>query len=489
MRKVTWSLTALSVFAVFLFAVSLTSADTMEGKIPITTQSQEALKHYLEGRDLAEALRGPQARTYFEKAVTADPNFGLAHLQLALVQPTAKGFFEHLDEAKALADKVSDGERMMIQGLVAGNNAEFLKQREIYKSLVTAYPNDERAHTLLGTHYFGQQDYETAIQEYTKAIEINPNFSAPYNQLGYSYRFVKKYDEAEKAFKKYIELIPDDPNPYDSYAELLMKIGRYEESITNYRKALEIDPTFVASYIGIATNLNFLGRHEEARAELQKMYDGAIDDGQRRQAHFAMAVSYTDEGKMDMAVGEIKKMTAIAEKINYYAAMSGDQVVKGNIHLEAGQPDQALTCYRKAVTLIEKANVAEEVKETTRRTASYNEARVALAQNDIETAQTKSDEYATRVTVLNNPNEVRLMHQLKGMVALQQKDFQTAHANLLKSNQQNPQNIYRMAVALDGQGDKAKAKEICQEAASFNQLNSLNQAFAKHKAKRMMAGM
>ncbi|UCD64653.1 MAG: hypothetical protein JSW34_04240 [Candidatus Zixiibacteriota bacterium] len=190
-----------------------------------------------------------------------------------------------------------------------------------------------------------------------------------------------------------------------------------------------------------------------------------------------------------MAVKEVEKMYTIAENVNDYPAMSGDCVAMGNILLEAGKPAEAIKKYEKAVKLIEKSNVEEEVKQTTRRTSLYNRSRAALAQNDLVTAKARADEYSTQVLALNNPNEVRLLHELKGMIALQEGNYKTAHADLMKSNQQNPNNIYRVAVALEKQGDKKQAKEVCLQAANFNQLNSLNQAFAKHKAKRMLAGM
>lgn len=474
---------------VVLIAISL--AVTKEGKIPITTKSEEARTQYLKGRDLAERLRGPDAREYFQKAVAIDPDFALGHLGLALVQPTAKGFFEDFDKARALIDKVkvSDGERWMVLGVEAGTNADPMRQREIYLKLVEKYPDDERAHNLLGTNYFGQQEWGDAIKEYQIATKINPDFSAPYNQMGYAHRFLANYAEAEQAFKLYVELIPDDPNPYDSYAELLMKMGKYTESIQQYRKALSIDPTFAASYIGIASNMNFLGKHAQAREELQKLYDQAIDDGQRRQAHFAMAVSFVDEGNTDMAVKHIENQYAIAEKINDYASMSGDMVVMGNILFEAGRYDEALTSFQTSVALIEKANVAEEVKETTRRNNLYHEARIALMKGDVALATKKSDEFTYKVEKIGNPFEVRLAHELKGTIALQQEDYKTAHANLAKANQQNPYNLYRLALAYKGEGDKKSAKMMCEQAASFNALNSLNQAFATHKAKRMMVGL
>ena len=484
-----WKPVLILMVSAMLLLASFTVAGTMEGKVPITTSSDQALKYFLQGRDLGEKLRGPDARAYYEKAVAADPDFALGHLNLAFVQPTAKGFWKHFDKARALVDNVSDGERMMILGVEAGTNADPMKQRGIYKKLVAAFPNDERAHNLLGTNYFGQQDWDQAIVEYNTATTINPEFSPTYNQLGYAYRFIDNYPEAEKAFTKYIELIPDDPNPYDSYAELLMKMGRYDESIKHYQKALSIDPTFAASHIGIATNLNFMDRHADARKQLEKLYASAVDDGQRRQAHFAMAVSYIDEGNTEKALLEINNQYLIAERINDHTAMSGDHIAMGNILYEAGEYDKALIHYQKSVKAIEMSNLAEEVKETTRRNNLFFEGRVALMRGDLTTAKTKSKEYTKRTTANNNPLEIRLAHEFQGMIALESKDYKTAHANLLKANQQNPSNLYRLAVAYNGQGEKKAAKEMCQKAANFNALNSLNQAYAKHKAKKMLAGM
>ncbi|MDH4223984.1 MAG: tetratricopeptide repeat protein, partial [candidate division Zixibacteria bacterium] len=228
----------LILFAVVCFLLAGVNCSTKgDGKIPVTTSSKNAREYYLEGLDLFEKLRFQESRQYFEKAIEEDTNFALAYLLSANVQPSVKGLFEKLDKAVALADKVSEGERLWILGFKAAVEGLPMKQREYFQQMVTAYPQDERAHTLLGNNYFAQQDYTPSIEEYNKAIQINPDYSQPYNQLGYAYRFLENYPEAEKAFKKYIELIPDDPNPYDSYAELLMKMGRFDESIETYRKA------------------------------------------------------------------------------------------------------------------------------------------------------------------------------------------------------------------------------------------------------------
>jgi len=258
------------------------ATNTESGKIPITTSSEEARKEFLTGRDKSERLLIQDSIQHFDKALSLDPNFALAELSRANTSPTAKEFFDHLKKAVSLADKASNGERLLILGAEAGANGIQTTQKEHLEKLVAAYPNDERAHFSLGGFYFGQQDFPKAIEHYKKATELAPGYSGAHNILGYAYRQNGDYANAEQAFKKYTELIPNDPNPYDSYAELLLKMGRFDESIAQYRKALSIDPNFVASHLGVSADLLYMGKADEATAELQKINDKARSDGDRR---------------------------------------------------------------------------------------------------------------------------------------------------------------------------------------------------------------
>jgi tetratricopeptide (TPR) repeat protein len=489
MERSAWVAGMLLLGASAVMVLAGCAGDSEVAKMPLTTDSEEALQYFVEGRDLAERLRGQESIEYFEEAIAEDPDFAMAYLNLAFVTPSAKGFFENLEKAKALVDRVSEGERLYILGVEAGVNGFVMDQRELYSQFVEAYPNDERAHSLLGNHYYGQQEWASAIEEYRRATEIAPDFSPPYNQLGYAHRFLENYDEAEEAFKKYIELIPDDPNPYDSYAELLMKVGRFDESIESYRKALALNPNFVASHVGIATNLNFKGRHEEAREQLRVLYGMARNDGERRAAHFAMAVSYVDQGSMADAMGELQKQFALAEKISDAASMSGDLVLMGNVLLEWGKYDEALARYQEAVEVVKESDLAQEFKENTELNLLYNAGRVALKKGDSASAGAMAVQYLEGVEAIRNPNQIRLAHQLAGMIALENTDYDAAIEELSQASRQNPYNLYRMALAYRGKGDEEKAKELLRKAAKFNALNSMNYAFIRAEAERMLRSM
>jgi len=456
-----------------------------QDQIPVTTSSDQARELFLQGRDLWERLQAQESRQFFEKAVAEDPDFAMGHLLLSFTVPTARGFFEHLEKAVSLTEGISAGERLWIQGVEAGAYGMPMKQRELYQKLVELYPKDERAHTLLGNNLFGQQDWEEAIGEYQQAIEINPDFSQPYNQLGYANRFLGRYQEAEEAFLKYIELIPDDPNPYDSYAELLLKMGRYEESIKAYRKALECNPNFVNSFVGIATNLNLQEDYSRAVEELHQLLDIARNDGERRAAHFALAVSYVDGGQMDRALQELETQYALAGQTDDFTAMAGDLVVMGNILVESERPDEAEERFKKAVQLVEGSDRSEEVKDNFRRGYLYNAARAALARGNLDEARTAAAEFRQRVEAINNPLQIKLAHQLAGMIALAEEDLDTALTELEQSNLQDPYNLYRLGLAYQDKGDRETARDHFRRAADFNALNNMNYAFIRHRARAM----
>jgi hypothetical protein len=84
------------------------------GKIPITTKSEDARKEFLLGRDLSEKLQAQDSVQHFDKAIALDPEFASAELARANAGATAGEFFDHLNKAVGLADKASEGEKLLI---------------------------------------------------------------------------------------------------------------------------------------------------------------------------------------------------------------------------------------------------------------------------------------------------------------------------------------------------------------------------------------
>jgi len=455
------------------------------GKIPVTTMSADAKAEFLQGRDMSEKLLLTDSIEHFQKAVSLDPHFALAELFLANTAQTGSGFFEHLNKAVALADGASQGEKLLILATEAGANNNAVKQKEYLDQLLALYPNDERAHFNMAAYYFGQQDFPKAIEHYKKATELDSSYSTAYNLLGYAYRQNGDFADAEKAFQRYIELIPKDPNPYDSYAELLLRMGRFDDSIAQYRKALEIDPNFVNAYQGIAMDLLYQGKADAAAAELSNMAKKARTDGEHRTELFAMTIVHVDGGNMAKALSDVAEQYALGQKTDDVPAMAFDQQLKANILLDMGKPDQAKAEFESGVKLVEGSGLSQEIKNNAKLVLHYNLARVAVAKKDFAAAKSEAAEFRQGATSSKNPAQARNAHELDGIVALAEKDYDKAIAELQQANQQNPQNLYRLCQAYQGKGDAAKAKEFCSKAAELYTLPSLNLALVRTRAKAM----
>ena len=188
-------------------------ASSEGGKIPITTKSQEAKNEFLQGRDLADKLLAQDALAHFDRAISLDPEFASAELARANASAINKDFVEHQQKAVSLADKASEGEKLLILANQAAANGDTAKQKEYLDKLVAQYPNDERAHFALGGYYFGQQEFGQAVEHYKKATEIAPNYSGAYNILGYAYRQQRDYASAEQAFKLSLIHISEPTRP------------------------------------------------------------------------------------------------------------------------------------------------------------------------------------------------------------------------------------------------------------------------------------
>jgi tetratricopeptide (TPR) repeat protein len=463
-----------------------TSASTASeaGKIPVTTKSDDARNEFLQGRALAEKLLAQDSLAHFDRAISLDPEFASAELARCNASPTAKEFFEHQQKAVNLADKASEGEKLLILANQAAANQDPAKQKEYLEKLVTEYPNDERAHFNLGGYYFGQQEFAKAIEHYKKATEIAPNYSPAYNILGYSYRQQGDYANAEQSFKKYIELIPNDPNPYDSYAELLLKMGKFDDSITQYRKALSIDQHFIPSHFGISADLMYMDKPREANAELQKIITQARSDGETRLALFGMAVVAADSGRLDQAVQEVDKQYVIAENKNDAAALSGDLQAKGNILLEVRKYAEAQKAFDRSLQVTADSGLSQEIKENARRLHHFNLSMIAVGKKDYNTAKAEAEEFRKGAEASKNPAQVRQAHELAGVIALAEKNYDSATTELEQANLQNPRNLYRLYQAYEAKGDTAKAQQYRSEAASFNPLPQLDYAFIRAKAQK-----
>ncbi len=114
-------------------------------------------------------------------------------------------------------------------------------------------------------------------------------------------------------------------------------------------------------------------------------------------------------------------------------------------------------------------------------------AALAIAKKDFAEAKTHAEEFRQSAELTKNPVQIRFEHELAGRIALTEKDYDNAIAELQQANQQDPRNLYRIALAYQGKGNATEAHDWLARAAGFNSLPQLNYAFIRVKAQKMMA--
>jgi TonB family protein len=109
------------------------------------------------------------------------------------------------------------------------------------------YQNRANANFVMG-------EYDTAITDYNKAIELNPKEAAVYFSRGLAHFNKQSFTPAIADFDKVIELDPKEAMAYFKRGNALERTGNFEKALTDYQKAVELDPD-----------------NEPAKAALQKL--------------------------------------------------------------------------------------------------------------------------------------------------------------------------------------------------------------------------
>lgn len=94
-----------------------------------------------------------------------------------------------------------------------------------------------------GVDAFKAKDFETAIVEFSKAIELNPTDHTLYGNLSASYFNVNKFEEAVESANKCISVNPSWSKGYQRKGMALAALDKNEEAKEAYEKGLELEPT------------------------------------------------------------------------------------------------------------------------------------------------------------------------------------------------------------------------------------------------------
>ena len=158
------------------------------------------------------------------------------------------------------------------------------------RQLIRAY-----AYFMLGKTKFAAKDYDNAMIDLDRAIQINPEFIYAYYARGIAKSELGDYNGATVDYDRYIELNSGDAEAYYRRGEAKKALGElestrgnmvkteafYESAIADYIQAIEINPKYAKAYKNQAKVKCKLGDIESARGDAEKAqssyHDGITD--------------------------------------------------------------------------------------------------------------------------------------------------------------------------------------------------------------------
>ena len=210
-------------------------ADSLEAKLSpaeatsvarVPTKDTQAYDLFLKGEfeqrianSTFRAESFDQAARWYQEAIARDPNFALAIAELAICQLRRHWLTDPLTEA------------------------EILEAGKMAKQAVALAPDLAEAHIAVGLfHYYGFREYEQALTEFQRALQLQPNNALALSFVGFVHRRQGKWDLTCDELKKSSELDPRNAYTLGGRAETDIFLRRWKEAEEFAQRGLIIDP-------------------------------------------------------------------------------------------------------------------------------------------------------------------------------------------------------------------------------------------------------
>lgn len=164
-------------------------------------------------------------------------------------------------------------------------------------------PNSMVAHEIAGEVDASMHNYDLALVEYKKAIDLAPTAPGTHMHMGDAYWNLGKWDSAEEEFKAELTNDPNNCLARWKLGNAMLEANESnEEALTALNGAIDRCPALMQARVDRARTLVRLGRQNEALPDLL-MADK--DSPREPTIHFLLAAVYRSQGKTAEAQKEM----------------------------------------------------------------------------------------------------------------------------------------------------------------------------------------
>jgi tetratricopeptide (TPR) repeat protein len=175
-------------------------------------------------------------------------------------------YFDRAAQIKPLADADAFTRAMALVELKDDQQAHLA-----LAALAQKYPRRALYIYWLGRLDYDQHRYEDAVQELSKAVELDPQSARAWDSLGLAFDMQGKVEEARDAFQKAVTLNRSEPKPSPwpahDFGSLMLRANRLPEAEAALRESLHYDPNLAPAHYHLARTLEREGKDQDALSE------------------------------------------------------------------------------------------------------------------------------------------------------------------------------------------------------------------------------
>ena len=221
-----------------------------------------------------------------------------------------------------------------------------------------------------GFAYLNKKEYDKAISDFTKAIEIDPNYTFAYTNRGLAYASLKDPTKAISDFTKAIEIDPNFAEVYYCRGNAYFDQGNFSQAISDFTKVIEIKPN-LATIEDVYTNRGISYSNQsnlpQAISDLTKAIEIKPNNAL---AYYNRGLAYYNKKEYDKALQDVRKAQELGcavdpklldelkktSKSKYSTTESMEKIAteayrKGCEYSKNGNYDQAISEYTKAIKI------------------------------------------------------------------------------------------------------------------------------------------
>ena len=107
-------------------------------------------------------------------------------------------------------------------------------------------------HYSIGASYFSQNNFESALENFKRALSFDSTYYEVYVAIGTAYRKMLDPINAEDYFRKAIKLDPKKAKAYEGLGDLFLAMHKDTAALAVYQEGLANDSSLVDLYNGTA---------------------------------------------------------------------------------------------------------------------------------------------------------------------------------------------------------------------------------------------